>query len=58
MLPEDNAVDGFDNNADGLTVSTVLMRRYLEAADVALDAALVHGPRPPMVKKRIYILRL
>ena len=52
MLPEENAVDGFDNGADGLSVSTVLMRRYLEAADAALDAAMVHGPRPELYKKR------
>jgi mono/diheme cytochrome c family protein len=52
LLPEDNAVDGFDNNADGLTVSAVLMQRYLEAAEAALDAARIHSPRPPAVKKR------
>ena len=52
LLPEENAVDGFDNGADGLSVSTVLMRRYLEAADTALDAAVVRGPQPDLYKKR------
>jgi mono/diheme cytochrome c family protein len=52
MLPEDNAVDGFDNSAEGLSVSTVLMRRYLEAADAALEAAMVRGPQPESTKKR------
>jgi mono/diheme cytochrome c family protein len=52
MLPEENAVDGFDNNAEGLSVSTVLMQRYLEAAEAALDAAVVRGPRPELYKKR------
>lgn len=52
LLPEENAVDGFDNNADALSVSTVLMKRYLEAAEAALDAAVVQGPRPELYKKR------
>jgi hypothetical protein len=52
LLPEENAADGFDNGADGLSVSTVLMQRYLEAADAALDAAVVRGPRPELYKKR------
>lgn len=37
---------GFDNVADALSVSSVLLERYLEAADIALDAALPSGPRP------------
>ncbi|QDT39930.1 DUF1592 domain-containing protein [Stratiformator vulcanicus] len=40
LLPEDGESHGFDSVADGLSISTVLMERYLEAADVALDAAL------------------
>jgi len=46
LLPEDNSSMGFDNVADALSVSSVLMERYLEAADAALDAALPAGPRP------------
>ena len=52
LLPEDNALDGFDNSAEALSVSTVLMQRYLEAADAALDAAILHGPRPASTKQR------
>ena len=41
---------GFDNIADALNVSSVLMERYLEAADAALDAAIITGPRPETKK--------
>ena len=37
LLPEDSSVQGFDNVADGLGISSILMERYLEAADVAFD---------------------
>ncbi len=37
LLPEDGSVQGFDNVADGLSISSVLMEQYLEAANVALD---------------------
>lgn len=37
MLPEDGNVQGFDNVAGGLAISSVLMERYLEAADTAFE---------------------
>ena len=37
VLPEDGRVDGFDNVAGGLSISSVLMERYLEAANMAFD---------------------
>jgi hypothetical protein len=46
LLPEDTSSMGFDNIASALSVSSVLMDRYLEAADMALDAAIQSGPRP------------
>lgn len=36
-LPEDTQVQGFDNVATGLGISSILMERYLEAADVAFE---------------------
>jgi mono/diheme cytochrome c family protein len=45
ILPEDNSAHGFDNIGAALDVSTVLMERYLEAADAALDAAMPRGMR-------------
>jgi mono/diheme cytochrome c family protein len=52
MLPEDVAANGFDNQDAGLSVSAVLVERYLEAADAALDAVLVRGPKPATTTKR------
>ncbi len=45
MLPEDNSTHGFDNIGAALDVSSVLMERYLEAADAALDAAMPRALR-------------
>ena len=52
LLPEDSVSHGFDNIGEALSISAVLMERYLEAADVALDEAIVPGPRPKLYKKR------
>lgn len=41
MLPEDAVAQGFDNVGAALNVSPVLMERYLEAADVVLNAAVL-----------------
>ncbi len=51
-LPEDSSASGFDNVGAALQLSPVLMERYLEAADTALDAAIVTGPRPETRRKR------
>lgn len=56
LLPEDSTSHGFDNIGEALNVSSVLMERYLEAADVALDAAIVTGLRPETNKKRYFYL--
>lgn len=41
LLPEDGSTQGFDNVAGGgLSISSILMERYLEAADVAFDATI------------------
>ncbi|EDY21681.1 Protein of unknown function DUF1588 [Chthoniobacter flavus Ellin428] len=46
ILPADTPAHGFDTVADGLRLSMLQMEKYLEAADVALDAAIVLGPAP------------
>jgi len=53
FLPEDAALDGFDNVALGLRLSMLHMQQYLEAADAAISAAIDLGRRPPPVKKRL-----
>lgn len=52
LLPQDGAVDGFDNVGSGLHISSFLMEKYLEAADSALSLAIANRPRPPSIKKR------
>lgn len=46
LLPEDQELHGFDNNGFALAVSAEHMMRYLAAARKAIDAAIVHRPRP------------
>ena len=55
LLPPDTSANGFDNNAEALHVSSFLMEQYLEAADKVLDAAIVNGPKPWVIKKRFDI---
>jgi len=52
LLPPDTTANGFDNNSEALHVSSFLMERYLEAADLALNVAVANGPRPALIKKR------
>jgi mono/diheme cytochrome c family protein len=52
LLPEDASAHGFDNIGEALNISSVLLERYLEAADVALDAAIVTGPCPETTTRR------
>ncbi len=40
MLPEDTISQGFDNVGAALNISPVLIERYLETADVVLNAAI------------------
>ncbi|MCB1229929.1 MAG: DUF1592 domain-containing protein [Verrucomicrobiae bacterium] len=41
LLPEDGSTQGFDNVAGGgLSISSILMERYLEAADVAFESTI------------------
>ena len=53
LLPEDGAAAGFDNVDTALDVSAIHLEKYLEAADVALDAAIVKVPRPETRKQHI-----
>ena len=45
-LPEDGRAHGFDNIGEALSISGPQMMRYMEAAEVALDAALTGGAKP------------
>jgi hypothetical protein len=52
LLPLDSSRDGFDNVGEALHVSSFLMEKYLEAAELALGIAIVNGPKPNLIKKR------
>ncbi len=49
-LPDDGSAHGFDKNSDALDISHVNLAKYMEAADQALDIAIVTQPVPPAVK--------
>jgi mono/diheme cytochrome c family protein len=51
-LPEDGSIGGFDKVGKGLSISPVLVERYLEAADAALRFALADSPKMPTTTKR------
>ena len=46
-LPEDATKYGFDNVGSALSVSSILLERYLEAADTVLDQVLTQYKKPP-----------
>jgi len=46
ILPPDDSGYGFDNIGDALSLSPIHLERYFDAAETALDQALVTGPMP------------
>ncbi len=56
LLPEDASAEGFDNIGAALNISSVLMERYLEVADLALDRLLVRGPGPVSTRFRMSLM--
>src|SRR5207342_213409 len=54
-LPQDGSAYGFDTVDVALDMAGPILERYIEAADIALDAALAHGPRPVALKNRFEI---
>ncbi len=47
QLPDDGSADGFDSSGAAHHTSSFLMEKYLEAAETALNAAIVNRPKPP-----------
>lgn len=52
MLPEDGRAHGFDNIGEALAISGTQMQRYMEAAELALNAALFQNERPETKTER------
>ena len=46
LLPADDRADGFDTASKALHISPVHIQRYLDAANLALETALMRGPKP------------
>jgi hypothetical protein len=46
MLPEDGRAAGFDNIGEALSISGIQMQRYMEAAELAINAALFADQKP------------
>lgn len=57
-LPPDGVASGFDNVDVALDFSAPLIERYLEAADAALDAVFIKGPRPEPVTMQLDLAAL
>ncbi len=57
QLPQDGSADGFDNAAAAHHTSSFLMEKYLEAADVALNATISNRPQPPPVTAKRYSMK-
>ncbi|MEM7010891.1 MAG: DUF1592 domain-containing protein [Verrucomicrobiota bacterium] len=51
-FPEDAKAFGFDNNRSALTMSPLLMERYLEIASEAVDRAIRIGDQPKPTNQR------
>jgi hypothetical protein len=51
LLPEDGRAFGFDTIGEALSISGVQLQRSMEAAEVALNAALLHEVRPPTTRE-------
>jgi hypothetical protein len=47
-FPSDDVGQGFDNIGDVLSISPVLMERYLSAADMVMEKAIPIKPLPPV----------
>jgi hypothetical protein len=55
LLPEDGRVLGYDRSATALDISPILLSKYDEAVDVALDAAIAQWTVPPAsIRLRMY----
>ncbi len=50
-FPQDDVGYGFDNIGDVLSLPPILWERYLRAAEMVLDEAIVSGPREPRTRR-------
>lgn len=55
VFPADNTAQGFDNIGRALTMSPLLMEKYMVAAQKLLDRVIVTGERPRSVLRHVEI---
>ncbi|MBI2477574.1 MAG: DUF1592 domain-containing protein [Planctomycetia bacterium] len=55
LLPLDTSINGFDNSAESMHVSSYLMQSYLNAAERVIDAAIASGSKPNTRQRRFDI---
>ena len=51
-LPEDGRAKGFDNIGEALSISGIQMLRYMEAAELAINAAFLQDKQPEKTTER------
>jgi Protein of unknown function (DUF1592)/Protein of unknown function (DUF1588)/Protein of unknown function (DUF1587)/Protein of unknown function (DUF1585)/Protein of unknown function (DUF1595)/Planctomycete cytochrome C len=51
-LPEDGRAKGFENIGEALSISGIQMQRYMESAELAINAALYQEARPESTVQR------
>jgi len=56
LLPEDGTSQGFDNVNSGLSISSVLMEKYLTAANVAFDSVIRRFQPLPAATRRAVLM--
>ena len=57
-LPEDGQVQGFDKVANGLGLSAVLLERYFEAANAAMDDVILRTRPAPLETRRARLMEI
>lgn len=54
LLPDDTSVQGFDNVSGGLGISSILLSRYLDAANAAFEGTIRRiRPLPPETRRAV-----
>ncbi len=56
LLPADGRMDGFEKSSEVLDVSPAQIRKYMEVADLVLDAAIATHEKPPTTKRRFRMI--
>jgi Protein of unknown function (DUF1592)/Protein of unknown function (DUF1588)/Protein of unknown function (DUF1587)/Protein of unknown function (DUF1595)/Protein of unknown function (DUF1585)/Planctomycete cytochrome C len=56
LLPMDGRTDGFEKTSEALEMSPAQIRKYMEVADLILDAAIATHDQPPIATNRFRMI--